>query len=67
MIEYEKIIASVVRPDGVDDFNQYVGKWHPGHIVNTLHHGGHVDTIRMDDIDPTFLDLHDQWWKPDRE
>jgi prepilin-type processing-associated H-X9-DG protein len=45
LIEYEKIIADVVLPDGSDDFWEYVPKYHPGGIVNVLHLGGHVDTM----------------------
>ncbi len=67
LIEYEKIIADVVMPDGTDDFWEYVPKYHPGDIVNVLHHGGHVDTMRVDSIDPTILEQHDMWWKPFNE
>ena len=58
------MIADVVRPDGTDDYWEYVPKFHPGDIVNVLHHGGHVDTMRVDEIDPTVLEQHDMWWKP---
>lgn len=67
LIEYEKIIADVVAPDGNDDFFEQVGRFHPGNLVNVLHHGGHVDTMRVDDVDPTILEQHDLWWKPTNE
>ncbi len=64
LIEYKKIIADVVMPDGSDDFYEYNPNFHPGGIVNVLHHGGHVDTMRVSEIDPTILRQHDEWWKP---
>ena len=67
LIEYQKIIADVVMPDGTDDFWEYVPEYHPGGIVNVLFHGGHVRTVVVDDIDPTILAKHDRWWKPYEE
>lgn len=67
LIEYEKMIADVVLPDGTDDFWEYVPKFHPGDIINILFQGGHVDTMRVDEIDPTVLELHDLWWRPNSE
>lgn len=67
LIEYEKIIANVVMPDGTDDFWEYVPEYHPGDIVNVLFHGGHVRTIVVNDIDPHILAKHDRWWKPYEE
>lgn len=67
LIEYEKLIADVVAPDGTDDFFEYIPSFHPGNIVNVLHHGGHVDTMRVDDVDPTIIEQHDMWWKPQNE
>jgi len=67
LIEYEKLIADVVAPDGTDDFFEYIPKFHPGNIVNVLHQGGHVDTMRVDDVDPTIIEQHDMWWKPANE
>ena len=65
LIEYEKIVADVVLPEGEDDFWENVGRFHPGGIVNVLYHGGHVLTRRSDDVDPTIENLHDMWWKPE--
>lgn len=65
LIEYEKIVADVVLPDGQDDFWDSVGRFHPGGLVNVLYNGGHVLTRRADDIDPTILELHDKWWRPE--
>jgi len=67
LIEYEKLIADVVAPDGNDDFFEHVGRFHPGNLVNVLYHGGHGDTVRVDDVDPTVLEQHDLWWKPNNE
>jgi prepilin-type N-terminal cleavage/methylation domain-containing protein len=67
LVEYEKIIADVVLPDGSDDYWEYIPKFHPGDVVNVLFHGGHVDTVRTIDIDPTILEQHDLWWKPNGE
>ena len=65
LIEYEKIVADVVLPEGEDDFWENVGRFHPGGIVNVLYHGGHVLTRRADDIDPTVELQHDMWWRPE--
>lgn len=67
LIEYKKMIADVVMPDGTDDFYEYIPKFHPGGIVNVLFHGGHVETMRVIDIDPTVLAQHNTFWKPDKE
>ena len=70
LIEYEKLIANVVQSEravisaGTDEFFEHVGQFHPGDLVNVLHHGGHVATFRVDDVDPTVLEQHDMWWKP---
>lgn len=67
LIEYEKLIADVVMPDGTDNFWENVPGFHPGGIINVLHHGGHVNTMVVNDIDPTILEKHDLWWKPNIE
>ena len=67
LMEYEKIIANVVMPDGTDDFWEHVPEFHPGDIVNVLFHGGHVRSIVVNDIDPHILEKHDRWWKPYQE
>ena len=67
LIEYEKLIADVVMPDGTDDFFEYVPAFHPGDLVNVLYHAGHVATVRVDEVDPTILEQHDLWWKPNNE
>ncbi len=64
LIEYNKLIADVVLPDGKDNFYEYVPEFHPGGLINVLHAGGHVNSLRVEDIDPTILELNDRWWKP---
>ena len=67
LMEYLKIVAEVVAPDNADDYWEFVPNFHPGGIVNVLHHGGHVASRRSDVIDPSVPEKHDMWWKPDRE
>jgi prepilin-type N-terminal cleavage/methylation domain-containing protein len=67
LVEYLKLVADVAMPDGDDDYWEQIPSFHPGGIVNVLHHGGHVVTRRAEDIDPTIVQSHDLWWKPNRE
>ncbi len=67
LVEYLKLVAEVVQPDDFDDFWDQVPNFHPGGVINVLFQGGHVDTRRTADIDPTIQNQHDQWWLPNRE
>lgn len=65
--EYRKPVANAVPPDLLDDFQLYIPKWHPGRIVNVLFSGGHVETVRIDSIDPTIIEYRTEYWKPYNE
>lgn len=67
MMEYLKVVAEVVIPEDFDDYWEQVPEFHPGGIVNVLFAGGHVETMRADEIDPTVFDMHERWWRPNRE
>lgn len=63
MLDYTKIVASVVGPDSSDIFAERVAPRHGG-AVNVLFFDGHVDSRDPGEIDPTNLELHDRLWKP---
>ena len=63
-MEYLKLVCEVITPDDNDDFHEFVPEFHPGGIVNVLYVGGHVRTVRVDEIDPTVLEQQLEFWKP---
>ena len=64
LVEYLKIVAEVVTPEDNDDYWEQIPTWHPGGIVNVLFQGGHVKTMRADEIDPTIPAQQNLWWRP---
>ncbi len=66
IIDYKKLLASVVLPDGVDVFDDEVAPRHVG-LVNVLHYDGHVSPMSPDKINPNVPAIHDELWKPFRD
>ena len=66
MLDYKRITASVVGPDGVDVFADEVAPRHAG-LVNILYADGHVGSASPIAIDPTVVQLHNELWLPHRD
>ena len=68
LLEYEKIVANVVRPDGTDDYQLYVpATRHLGGNINVLYLSGSVQTRHINAVDPTIQRQHKLIWKPHRD
>lgn len=63
LVEYRKISADVVRPDGRDFWPDQVVPRHRN-AFNVLFYDGRVETHTVNSIDPRVPRLHDQYWKP---
>jgi len=63
LMEYLKLVCEVVAPDDNDDFHEFVPEFHPGGIVNVLYVGGHVRTVRVDEIDQVRHSLTYFYWQ----
>ncbi|MCE9546063.1 MAG: prepilin-type N-terminal cleavage/methylation domain-containing protein [Planctomycetia bacterium] len=65
-LEYHLPVASVVGPQGNDDWPTNVMPRHRSQ-ANVLFVGGNVQLRRPDDIDPRVCDIHDRLWRPTRD
>ena len=69
MLDYKKIVASVVLPDGVDIFDEKVAPRHMG-TCNVLFFDGHVGSRKPNAIhpdDPALPNIQKELWKPRRD
>ena len=66
LIEYERIVANLVEPNAVDNFQERVARRH-NDLTNVLFHDGHVDTLNIHAVDPVVLEQYLQYWKPTNE
>jgi len=66
MLDYRKIVASVVGPDKLDIYADEVAPRHAG-LVNVLYVDGHVGSADPNAIDPTITQIHGELWKPHRD
>ncbi|MCA9270018.1 MAG: DUF1559 domain-containing protein [Planctomycetales bacterium] len=66
MLDYTKVVASVVGPDAIDIYEEKIAPRHAG-LVNVLFSDSHVDSFSPNDIDPTVTVLHNTFWKPSRD
>jgi prepilin-type N-terminal cleavage/methylation domain-containing protein/prepilin-type processing-associated H-X9-DG protein len=66
MLDYTRIVASVVGPDANGIWEDEMDPRHAGSF-NVLFFDGHVEVKTPGEIDPTIPVLHDQWWKPYRD
>lgn len=66
MLDYTRIVASVVGPDAVGVYVDEVAPRHAG-LVNVLYYDGHVGSANPLDINPNDPQKHDELWKPFRD
>jgi len=62
-VDYNKVVANVVQPDGEDLWGAMAAPRHSG-FMNTLMNDGAVKRKSPDEIDPTLPSLHDELWLP---
>jgi prepilin-type N-terminal cleavage/methylation domain-containing protein/prepilin-type processing-associated H-X9-DG protein len=63
IIDYTKLVASVVGPDKYDIYWDKVAPRH-NKLVNVLHVDGSVKSMSPSQIDPTITAIHNDLWKP---
>ena len=66
VLDYTKVVASVVGPDAEDVYWDRIAPRHAG-LCNVLYVDGHVDTRNPRKIDPTITEIHDRLWRPYRD
>jgi prepilin-type processing-associated H-X9-DG protein len=66
MLDYLLPVASVVGPQGTDDWNASHAPRHRGQL-NVLLADGSVQRRRPSEIDPRVCEIHDRLWRPTRD
>lgn len=66
MLDYCRIVASVVGPDALGIYQDEVAPRHSG-LVNILYVDGHVGSSNPTLVSPTVPATHDELWKPHRD
>jgi len=64
LLEYNKIVADVLHPDGMDNFQTSVGQFHYNGAVNVLLADGSCHTKQLSNIDPTIAAIYRDMWEP---
>jgi hypothetical protein len=64
LVEYKKLIADVVTPNGADVWQDQVA---PRHLnsLNMMLYDGSVRTVRPSEIDPTIPQYQADYWQPE--
>ena len=65
-VEYKRVVANVVGPQGTDDWTANVAPRHRGKL-HVLSVDGSVQQRAPDQIDPRVCDIHDRLWRPTRD